>query len=111
MYTVLLGKGIPSLLMRRNNGSVQLPIWQVPTTEQAVRTYESLGGRLTEYTPFGEDPLKNHPELQTVRLGEFQRRVPSFESIFNSTVNHRYQLFTHGLQEYIRLTLEIADNR
>ena len=43
----------------------------IPETEVAVRRFESFSGRLTVFSQFGEDPLRQHPDLVAQREADF----------------------------------------
>lgn len=50
-------KGIPNVLALENCKTHSLACELVPEADEIVRNYESQGGRITRFSPFGNDPL------------------------------------------------------
>ncbi len=90
--------------MLRCNGTAKIAPGLVPSTEEAVRNYTTAGGRLTDLSLFGEDPLANDSECILQREVVFFRRYPSFDPIFHKIVNGDDTLFRDGLQFFIHIT-------
>jgi hypothetical protein len=64
---------------------------------EAVRHFESCGGHLTVFSPFGEDPLKENPQMANERERQYSERFPDFSIFFHSVVNGDFDLFKQGL--------------
>lgn len=70
----------------------------------AVTQFESFGGRLTIFSPFGEDPLKESMQLSSRREEEFKERYPDFSQFFYRIVNGDNSLFREGLLFFIDIS-------
>ena len=90
--------------MRRNNRTVQVAPHLVPEPSDAVQEFESLGGHLTLFSAFGEDPLKDRVDLISQRDAEYFAQYPDFGPIFHSLINGDYNLFRCGLLFLIQLS-------
>ena len=92
---------VSNAVMARDN-RVQRIIVSLPTPMEAVSIYNRAGGRLSDETPFGEDPLQGDSNKCTIRQ---QATFPSFEPIFHRLVNsdpslevlHRYHRLSRTL--------------
>ena len=49
-----------------------------PTT--ILEEYRQLGGNITVFSPFGEDPLKNRPDLLAIREKGFSNNTQVLNS-------------------------------
>ena len=87
--------GCAKHLMWRNDSIVRVEPHLVPELRDAVQQFESLGGHLTLFSPFGEDPLKDRADLISQRETEYS--IPDFGPIFHSLVNGDCNLFRCGL--------------
>ena len=56
-------RGVPDELMRRNSLTVPIDPRLLPEPDDAVEQFESFGGNLTRFSPFGRDPLVGRPDL------------------------------------------------
>ena len=65
--------------------------------DAAVSQFEDLGGRITTFSPFGEDPLKHSTESVCRREREFKERYPDFGPFFYGIVNNDSSLFREGI--------------
>lgn len=83
--------------MHRNNQVVCVDPVVVPEPEDAVQQFESHGGHLTLFSPFGQDPLGERVDLVALREGEFHQQYPDFTSFFHTVVNNDYSRFREGL--------------
>ena len=70
----------------------------------AVHQFESFGGRLTIFSGFGEDPLRQHTALVTQREREFRRCYPDFGCFFLYCC---YSLFRQGILYFIDLSKQL----
>ena len=77
-----------------------------PTT--ILEEYRQLGGNITVFSPFGEDPLKNRPDLLAIREKGFFERYTGFEQFFYSVVNGDLSLFKEGLLFFIDVTIRLS---
>ena len=60
-------RGVPNELIRSNDQAVRVEPQLVPEPRDAIQHFESLGGHLTLFSPFGEDPLKDRGDLISER--------------------------------------------
>ena len=88
---------MPNDLTRRNDRAVRVEPRLVPEPRDAVQEFESLGGHLTLFSPFGEDPLKDRVDLISQRDAKYFARYPDFGPIFHSLIEGGYNLFGCGL--------------
>ena len=58
-------RGVPNRLMQQDNRARVVILSLLPQTNQAIQLYESSGGRLSDPTSFGSDPL--HGDRQEMR--------------------------------------------
>ena len=87
--------------MDNNNKAKHIADSLVPQPSSAVQQFEGLGGHLTIFSGFGEDPLRNSSQLVTQREMEFTNRYPDFCLFFNRIVNFDSTLFRDGLLFFI----------
>ena len=92
--------------MDRDNRARSIPPSQLPTVDEAVRMYESSGGRLTDPAHFGTDPLNG--EKWEIRDRAFRERYPSFASIFHALVNGNNLPFKQALLFFIDITRRLS---
>ena len=64
--------------MRRNSLTVPIDHRLLPEPDDAVQQYESFGGNLTLFSPFGRDPLEGSPDLASQREAEFHGLYADF---------------------------------
>jgi len=83
--------------MHRNNQVMPVDPVLVPEPQDAVQQFESHGGQLTLFSPFGRDPLQERVGLISQREEEFYRRYLNFSPFFHTVVNDDYSLFREGL--------------
>ena len=89
--------------MYKNNKAAKVNIATLPSVEEAVHQYTSLGGTLTEPHPFGCDPLYGNAHLQQIHHTLFFQKC-TFDSIFHAIVNGNDSLFKSGLMLLINIT-------
>ena len=80
----------------------------IPDGQSALQRFESIGGHITIFTPFGEDPLATNPSLITQRETEFFRLYQDLSPAFHSLVNGDYYLFREGLLCLIDISKRLA---
>ncbi len=73
--------------MRENNQAKKIDASTIMDAGDAVHQFEQLGGRITIFTPFGEDPLMHNPELVSQRETELKQQYPDFSRFFRTVVN------------------------
>ncbi|XP_065891603.1 uncharacterized protein [Dysidea avara] len=101
-------KGIPNVMMARNNQTKQIDNTLVPAADEAVRMYEENGGHITIFNEFGQDPLRGRQELLTIRKERFAEQWPSFGNIFHSLVNGDNTMFHDGLLCFINISMQLT---
>ena len=101
-YNIGPSRGIPNILAAQNDHVARLSA--VPTAEEAIDLFTADGGHLSSMSPFGIDPLSQHPTLinQRQRVMEQCAGIPS--EIFGSTVNGDFAPFSQALQCMIDTT-------
>ena len=99
-------RGVPNRLMQQDNRARVIAPSLLPSTDQAIRLYERSGGRLSDPTPFGSDPL--HGERREMRDQAFSRRYPSIDSIFHRLVNGDNLPYKQALLFLIDLTRRLS---
>ena len=90
--------------MRENNQAKKVDASTIIDTGDAVHRFQQLGGQITVFTPFGEDPLMHTPELVHQRETEFKQHYPDFSRFFHTVVNSNNSLFCEGLLCLIRIS-------
>ena len=93
--------------MCANNHVQRIDAAHIVDSATAVHQFESFGGRLTIFSGFGEDPLRQHAALVTQREREFRRCYPDFGVFFYIVVNSDYSLFRQGLLYFIDLSKQL----
>ena len=64
---------------------------------EALERYRQAGGRITDPTYFGTDPLMADNSKLEMREQAFRARFPSFEPVFHTLVNGNGSMFQEGL--------------
>ena len=90
--------------MRRNDNTVQISSSLIPEPDEAVQLFESKGGHITLFSPFGRDPLETRPDLYSQRNLKFIERYSDFQPFFHTVVNGDYSLFREGLLYFISVS-------
>jgi hypothetical protein len=98
---------IPNRKMMENNQTGRIDPTSMPTPDVAVRLFESHGGQITHFTPFGKDPLESYPQLLEQRLSNFHSYYPEFGPFFYSVVNGDYSLFRQGILCFIDINKQL----
>lgn len=88
----------------RNNNATLIDPRLLPERDDAVQHFESFGGHLTQFSPFGHDPLEDRADLVDQRETEFYGRYPDFGPFFYTVVNSDYLLFCQGLMALIDIS-------
>ena len=100
-------RGIPNTLMRRNNQTVQINFSLVLDPEEVVEQFELHGGSITEFSPFGQDPLEGHEDLLQEREHNFTDHYTDLGPLFHTVVNGDYRLFHEGLLYLIDISKQL----
>ena len=103
----VLGVGKPVQLRDNNFQGQRLSESQVPSSDEAVTSYEDLGGSLTLFPCFGADPLANDTTLQAEREQNFDS-VTDFEAVFGELVNGNPIPFETAIVRYANMTIELV---
>ena len=80
----------------------------IPSPEQAVQQYHSLGGHLTILSHFGTDPLGDLDGQRLERDERLQANILDFPTIFYKLVNGNDVPFRNGLKCFIDLTKRLS---
>ena len=94
-------RGVPNVLMTRNNRVKRISVSLLPSPETAVQLYHQHGGRLSDPRLFGEDPLSCDITKKQIRCRAFSERYPRFEPICDSVCSGDTHLFQEALMFYI----------
>ena len=102
-------KGIPNIIMSRENHVIKLRPALIPSVNVALLNYESHGGHLTrpQKVPFGQDPLANNPALQQRREHLLLSKFP-LDTVFHTCVNKNPNVITRCILYFIHLTYSLA---
>lgn len=100
-------RGIPNVVMHRNNQTTQIDPSFLPEAEDALQLFEANGGHITVFSPFGEDPLASHPDLAEERESTFLEYFPDFGPFFHTVVNGNTLLFSDGLLCFIHISKQL----
>ena len=65
------------------------------------------GGRISDETGFGEDPLQGDDAKTSIRAQAFDERYPSYDAIFHQLVNLNSLLFKSALLFYVDITYHL----
>ena len=94
---------VPNAVMARDNRVQRITV-NLPAPVEAVSMYNRAGGRLSDETPFGEDPLRGNGDKCAIRQQAFTNNFPSFKPNFHGLVNSDPSLFTRALKFYVDIT-------
>ncbi len=83
--------------MGSNNQAKPIDATLIAPSDEATAQFESHGGHLTVFSPFGEDPLRDNAQLLAQREAKFQERYPDFGPFFYTLVNGYCSLFRDGV--------------
>ena len=109
IYSIGPHRGVPNVLMQRNNQAAQIDAHLIPEPIEALQLFESHGGHITVFSPFGQDPLEERPDLSSQREARFLERFPDFGPFFHSAVNNDFTLFRAGLLYFIDVSKSFED--
>lgn len=87
--------------MNSNNQVQPINPQFIQDPDEAQTSFEQLGGRITAFSPFGSDPLLNHPVLSQRRNSMFHQQYPNFNAFFSRAANGDFTLFKAGLIHFI----------
>ncbi|XP_020914298.2 uncharacterized protein LOC110251890 [Exaiptasia diaphana] len=99
------GKGIPNLRFQANFRCAPVTQYDLPNGYELSQEYTQLGGQITEFSPYGSDPLLNDFQAKENRDRLFFSRYVSFENVAHAIANHQEDVFEQALLHYINLTL------
>ena len=94
--------------MSENNQVVPVPLHTLPEATDAIQSFEDLGGHLTLFSPFREDPLQGRPHMMSQRETLFRERYPAFDAFFHTVANSDTSLFSAGLLFFISVSKHVA---
>ena len=96
--------------MHENKQSRPIDTSLLPESDAAVSHFHSLGGHLTLFSHFGEDPLREHTELVVQREAEFHEVYADFGPFFYKVVNGDFSLFRHGILFLIDISKRLLNS-
>ena len=94
--------------MMENNQTVAVHPQLIKEPVDILKDYENVGGSITVFSPFGNDPLNGKPNLITRRDEVFYEHCPAFNQTFHTMVNGDFTLFRRGLLLLISITSSLA---
>ena len=94
-----LGKGKPRDPTSCNHASRVIP-QMVPSTPDTAANYEAMGGHLTTFPSFGQDPLAGFPLHQRQRYELFH----SYIYVFGNLVNGHDEPFRESIENFFGIT-------
>ena len=100
-------RGVPNTLMNVDNRVKKIDLSLLPTTEEAVESYTSNGGRISEPCVFGVDPLLSNDEFKEIRDNAFFSKF-SFQTLFCEVVNGCEDSFCNALLFLIDITYRLS---
>ena len=103
-----MGSHIPNEIMRRANRISRLDSRYLPIPSQAVSMYHQEGGRLSEESGFGDDPLHGDAVKCSIRSRALHDRHSSFDNIFHELINSNPVPFKNALLFYIDTTFRLS---
>lgn len=98
---------IPNRAMRENNQTIRIDDQLLPEPDVAMQHFHEIGGQLTAFSDFGQDPLQSNSVLVTQRETRFRERYPDFNQFFYDTVNGNYSNFRDGLLYLIDISKQL----
>ena len=99
---------VPNEVMRTNNRIARVDMRHIPSPQHAVRMYHEEGGRISDKTYFGDDPICADLTKCSIRSQAFSERFPSFHIIFQQLVNGNSSLLKKAVLFYIDLTYRLS---
>ena len=93
--------------MQSNNQTMEIDGTLLPEADDALQLFEAHGGHITVFSPFGQDPLENRPDLNSKRESMFLEHYPDFGQFFHTVVNGDYTLFRAGLLCFINVSKQL----
>lgn len=99
--------GIPNVLFQENLRTFRVPDSYFPHADVVCAEYEQCGGRITQPSVYGYDPLCNNIQLTTQR----QMRMNTLyymPTIVDYLVNRQPQYFIDAVHDYIAVTKHLA---
>ena len=99
---------IPNDVMRTDNKISRIDLRNLPSSSQAVSMYHQEGGRISDESGFGEDPLQGDNAKTSIRAQAFNERYPSYDAIFYEVVNTNPTPFKNALLFYIDVTYRLS---
>ena len=104
----IIGKGIPNQL-RNFSEVITVSSSILPTTELAVQEYEHhVGGTLAYSSPFGNDLLKDKPDLLLLRDQHFASSVGGYDDIYSDVVSGEGRLLQYAITTFNSLTQRLT---
>ena len=75
-------QGSPRQIMMRSDQTMKIDNTIIKDASDIAREFEDLGGHLTEFTPFGEDPLRDRSDLISRRDYYFFKKFLNLSPYF-----------------------------
>ena len=91
-------------MAQENNHASRIHSSLIPSTISAVSSFEANGGRLSDASGFGSNPLLSSPGLISQRQAALESNIASPEELFGLIVNGIIQPFSDAVEYMIYLT-------
>lgn len=102
-------KGIPNALQMQNSRTTPISPSDVPLVVDAVSAYREQGGRITDPSDFGQDPLSSDITLSQLREQEWSTRCGvTVEDIYTEVMCGNTQPLRDAIVKFIEITLELS---
>ena len=102
-------KGVPNVLQVQNNRTTAISPSDVPSVVDAVSAYREQGGRITDPSDFGQDPLSSDTALSQLREQEWSTRCGvTVEDIYTEVMCGNVQALQDAIIKFIEITVELA---
>lgn len=98
---------VPIDNMRETSRAVHLPSHYIPTTPEAVKMYEDLGGSLSRESNFGFDPLSMYDDKYESRQVLFSSNQPTGRELFSDVVHNRSDSIKSAIEQFYHLTVTL----
>ena len=108
-YHMIPGKGQPKSSYQALCQAKRMNEDQLPPGHILAEQYNKEGGNMTLLSSFGEDALKEHPQLQMERETLFNQHFPSAQELMTSAKNRNSQPFHDALLYYINVTRMLSN--
>ena len=76
--------------------------------EEVTRTFRATGGSLTDFHPFGHDPLHGYEDLIQTRSIRFFQQAGKSEEIFDNVMRGQGVSFEYAICIFQNITIDLT---